>query len=136
VTVRLDIGVKVKRRMLIGELAARTGASHRSLRYYEQQGLLAATRTENGYRAYDDAAVEAVARIRALLAAGLGVDAIRTVLPCTLDAAPTVGACDAVVSTLRTRLDRLTADLAATTEAHVRVTELLSTARPGPPTSG
>ncbi|NED82406.1 MerR family DNA-binding transcriptional regulator, partial [Streptomyces sp. SID11233] len=34
--------------MKIGELARRTGASVRSLRYYEQQGLLDSTRTPGG----------------------------------------------------------------------------------------
>ena len=38
--------------MKIGELAARTGVSIRSLRYYEQQGLLMPVRNENGYREY------------------------------------------------------------------------------------
>ena len=43
--------------MIIGELSARSGVSPRSLRYYEQQGLLASTRGDNGYRHYDDEAV-------------------------------------------------------------------------------
>ncbi|MGH3121741.1 MAG: MerR family DNA-binding transcriptional regulator, partial [Streptosporangiaceae bacterium] len=34
--------------MRIGELASKTGASVRSLRYYEQQGLLAAERSPSG----------------------------------------------------------------------------------------
>lgn len=118
--------------MLIGELAARTGASRRSLRYYDQQGLLPAARTENGYRRYDEAAVGVVARIRALLAGGLSVEAIRTVLPCTLDAAPTVEACDAVLSTLRSQLQRLDDELDAAARARSRVTEMLATARPEP----
>ncbi|MGW6583348.1 MerR family transcriptional regulator [Streptomyces globisporus] len=68
--------------MLIGELSRRTGVSARSLRYYEAQGLLAARRGTNGYRAYDDDAVLTVAKIRTLLRAGLSTEVIREVLPC------------------------------------------------------
>ncbi|MER7701076.1 MULTISPECIES: MerR family transcriptional regulator [unclassified Streptomyces] len=71
--------------MLIGELSRRTGASARSLRYYEAQGLLTAPRGPNGYRAYDEEAVATVARIRALLGAGLSTEVIRQVLPCARD---------------------------------------------------
>ncbi|MEU7261480.1 MerR family DNA-binding transcriptional regulator [Streptomyces rimosus] len=39
--------------MQIGELAQRTGASRRSIRYYEQQGLLEAQRTGRRWRTYD-----------------------------------------------------------------------------------
>ncbi len=39
--------------MQIGELAQRTGASGRSIRYYEQQGLLETQRTGRGWRTYD-----------------------------------------------------------------------------------
>ncbi|MGD3106784.1 MerR family transcriptional regulator [Streptomyces sp. YGL11-2] len=68
--------------MRIGELARRTGASARSLRYYEQRGLLRAGRDPNGYRSYDTESVETVARIRDLLATGLNTDAVRALLPC------------------------------------------------------
>ncbi|MFJ7058283.1 MerR family transcriptional regulator [Streptomyces microflavus] len=68
--------------MLIGELSRRTGVSARSLRYYEAQGLLEAGRGANGYRAYDEGAVLSVAKIRALLRAGLSTEVIREVLPC------------------------------------------------------
>ncbi|GGU87603.1 MerR family transcriptional regulator [Streptomyces albospinus] len=68
--------------MHIGELARRTGASTRSLRYYEQRGLLCARRDPNGYRSYDAESVETVARIRELLATGLNTDTIRALLPC------------------------------------------------------
>lgn len=39
--------------MRMGELADLTGVSPRSLRYYEQRGLLAPQRADNGYLAYD-----------------------------------------------------------------------------------
>lgn len=37
-------------------LAQATGASVRSIRHYDQQGLLASTRAENGYRAFQTVA--------------------------------------------------------------------------------
>ncbi|MCX4662243.1 MerR family transcriptional regulator [Streptomyces uncialis] len=58
-------------RMRIGELAERVGASTRSLRYYEQQGLLSPTRDSNGYREYDETALVRARNIKELLAVGL-----------------------------------------------------------------
>lgn len=40
--------------MKIGELGRRAGVSTRTLRYYEEQGLLEPTRLPNGYRSYDE----------------------------------------------------------------------------------
>ncbi|NGO68971.1 MerR family transcriptional regulator [Streptomyces boncukensis] len=68
--------------MRIGELAARTGASRRSLRYYEQQGLLEAERTGEGWRSYGESAVNRVLNVRQLIGAGLTVEDIRQVAPC------------------------------------------------------
>ena len=68
--------------MRIGELAARAGVSVRSLRYYEQQGLLVSTRSSSGQRRYRDEEVERVAYIQALYAAGLSSRTIALVLPC------------------------------------------------------
>ncbi|XKK39568.1 MerR family transcriptional regulator [Nocardiopsis sp. ARC36] len=68
--------------MRIGELAARSGVSIRLLRYYEEQGLLRSTRSAAGQRHYTDDAVERVAFIRRLLAAGASSRVIAEVLPC------------------------------------------------------
>lgn len=57
--------------MRIGELAARGGASVRSLRYYEEQGLLTLCRSPSGQRHYTEAEVERVVFIQRLYAAGL-----------------------------------------------------------------
>jgi DNA-binding transcriptional MerR regulator len=73
--------------MRIGDLAATTGASARSLRYYEEQGLLASERSPGGQRHYPDAAVERVTLIQSLLAAGLSSTTIRDVLPCITEEA-------------------------------------------------
>jgi DNA-binding transcriptional MerR regulator len=92
--------------VLIGELAARTGTSERLLRYYERVGLLRPEREPNGYRLYDETAVETVERIRALLAAGLPTRVIRQVLPCTT-AETAVAPCPGVLNALREQLDAL-----------------------------
>ncbi|GHC77991.1 MerR family transcriptional regulator [Nocardiopsis terrae] len=68
--------------MRIGELAERTGASTRSLRYYEQRGLLASERAANGYREYGAEAVERVRNIRLLLESGLTSQDIRELRAC------------------------------------------------------
>nr|WP_046471451.1 MerR family transcriptional regulator [Allosalinactinospora lopnorensis] len=71
--------------MRIGRLARRTGVSERSLRYYEQQGLLTARRTSGGHREYDDEAVARVERIQCLFSAGLHSSRIAAILPCMYD---------------------------------------------------
>ena len=68
--------------MQIGELAERTGVSRRSLRYYEQHGLLRPARSAKGWREYDEDAVDRVRNVRELLAAGLTLEDIQEVAPC------------------------------------------------------
>lgn len=65
--------------MLIGELAKRSLCSVRVIRHYEQCGLLSSIRGGNGYRQFDEAAVEHVMRIRVLLRNGFNIDEIRPV---------------------------------------------------------
>src|SRR5690349_18676276 len=54
--------------MRIGELADATGVSTRSLRYYEEQGLIRSDRTAGGWREFDPSMVERVVMIQHLLA--------------------------------------------------------------------
>lgn len=68
--------------MQIGELSERTGVSRRSIRYYEQKGLLRAHRTDKGWREYDEGAVNRVLNVRELLRSGLTVEDIQQVEPC------------------------------------------------------
>ncbi|MDG6109291.1 MerR family transcriptional regulator [Dactylosporangium aurantiacum] len=68
--------------MRIGELAAKAGVSVRALRYYEEQGLLAAQRTPSGQRVYPDGAVDRVVLVQQLYAAGLSSRRILELLPC------------------------------------------------------
>ncbi|MFH8593896.1 MerR family transcriptional regulator [Streptomyces rimosus] len=95
----------------IGELAERTGASPRSLRYYEQQGLLRADRDANGYRRYGPDALDTVVRIRELLATGLSTDAIRELLPCA-QGGPGLVFCDRSCSVVERQMAQLDAEIA------------------------
>lgn len=70
--------------MKIGELSARTGVSIRSLRYYEEQGLLSPIRGDNGYREYAPFAVEQVRTIQLYLGLGLNTGQISGFLHCVL----------------------------------------------------
>ncbi|MEV4897066.1 MerR family transcriptional regulator [Nonomuraea sp. NPDC055795] len=107
--------------MKIGELARRAGVSERSLRYYEQQGLLVAGRTPGGHRDYPESAVDRVIRIQELFAAGLHSRKIARVLPCMRDSdgGPAAIATPALVDELtleRDRIDRMIADLVRSRE--------------------
>ncbi|MCD2190370.1 MerR family transcriptional regulator [Actinomycetospora soli] len=86
--------------MRIGELGERTGVSTRSLRYYEEQGLLVGDRLPNGYRDYGADAVGTVAFIQDLFSAGLPSDIVRDVLPCAHGERPT-GDCAALLERAR-----------------------------------
>jgi DNA-binding transcriptional MerR regulator len=68
--------------MRIGELADASGVSARSLRYYEEHGLIRAARTPGGWRDFDDSTVERVVLIQHLFAAGLCSTSINELLPC------------------------------------------------------
>ena len=60
--------------MRIGELSERSGASARSIRYYESVGLLTSRRRTNGYREFDADALEQITKIKLLLQVGLEMD--------------------------------------------------------------
>jgi DNA-binding transcriptional MerR regulator len=67
--------------MRIGELAAATGATTKTLRFYEESGLLPPTdRAANGYRDYGPEALSRLDFIRRGRAAGLTLAQIREVI--------------------------------------------------------
>lgn len=70
--------------MKIGELAKATGVSERSIRYYEQQGLLTSMRLPNGYRVYNGMSVEQVNTIQFYLSLGLSTEQISGFLHCVM----------------------------------------------------
>lgn len=107
--------------MRIGDLAARTGVSVRSLRYYEEQGILSATRTGSGQRTYGTGAVDRVRLVQQLFAAGLPSRTIVQLLPC-VDAGTATPESFALLVQER---DRITTQLAELTAARDRLDEVI-----------
>jgi MerR family transcriptional regulator, copper efflux regulator len=67
--------------MRIGELADRSGVPVKTIRYYDEIGVLGPPeRTSSGYRDYDDPAIDHLAFIRAAQAVGLTLGEIRQVV--------------------------------------------------------
>jgi DNA-binding transcriptional MerR regulator len=65
----------------IGEVAERTGLSHRTIRYYEEMGLVEpAARTEGGFRLYDEAGIERLLLIMPMKPLGFSIEQIRGLL--------------------------------------------------------
>lgn len=64
----------------IGEVAARAGVAPSALRYYEQQGLVSATRTPGGARRYSRTVLRRLAFVRAAQNVGLSLTEIRAAL--------------------------------------------------------
>lgn len=67
--------------MRIGELADRSGASSKTIRYYEEiEVLQPPRRTPGGYRDYDDDAVERLRFVRDAQSVGLSLGEIREIV--------------------------------------------------------
>ena len=121
--------------MRIGELAERTGVSRRLLRYYEEQELIVPTRSENGYREYDDRFVDRVAQIRGLLDAGLPVRIIKQLLPC-LDTPWTIYCPDPtpeMIATLEHEREQMTKRIECLVRNRDAIGDYLDAARQGGP---
>lgn len=98
--------------MLIGEIARRSGVPAKTIRYYQDVGLLPpARRSTAGYRHYDDTVLDRLAFVRAAQAVGLTLGEIRSIMALR-DGGETP--CGHVLDLLRSRsadLDRRIAEL-------------------------
>ena len=69
------------RHVQIGDVAERTGLSLRSVRYYEEVGLLpVAERSPGGFRLYDDAAVQRLVVIKQMKPLDFSLEEMRELL--------------------------------------------------------
>jgi DNA-binding transcriptional MerR regulator len=63
-------------------VARSTNTPTRSLRYYEEQGLIIPERLPNGYRDYGPHLIDRVIQIRGLIDSGIPTKIIALILPC------------------------------------------------------
>ncbi len=66
----------------LGSYQKETGVSERSLRHYEEKGLLPSKRLANGYRDFDESAIEKVELIQMYLQIGLNLEETARMLRC------------------------------------------------------
>jgi MerR family redox-sensitive transcriptional activator SoxR len=66
--------------LTVSEVAARSGFAPSALRYYEREGLIAASRTSGGQRRYERSVLRRLAFIRAARNVGLRLDEVAAAL--------------------------------------------------------
>ena len=98
----------------VGEVAHRSGFAASALRYYEREGLLAATRTAGGQRRYERNVLRRLAFIRAARNIGLSLEEVRDALQrLPGERTPTRADWAALSKSWRSRLDEQIAALEA-----------------------
>ncbi len=106
--------------MHIGEVAARTELSLRSLRHWEEVGLLAPSgRTEGGFRLYTETDVEKILVIRRMKPLGFSLEQMSDVMR-DLDRLETSDVTAADRDAVRSRLGEIRADAIERRAALVR----------------
>ncbi len=100
--------------MRIGELAARFGLNPKTIRYYEEIGLLPrADRSDSGYRRYDERDAERLGFIRRAKTLGLSLDEIRDILSVQTEGKPPCGQVLDLIDMKISVIDQRMADLLA-----------------------
>lgn len=109
--------------MFIKELSLMTGASIRSIRYYEEKKLLHSQRQENGYREYDGTAVARIKTIQLYLSLGLTTDEIAQIIECPTSAEAQRPLCRAAYEVYKGKLDEVNKTLDILHSVQVRLQE-------------
>jgi DNA-binding transcriptional MerR regulator len=117
--------------MQISKASEVSGVSARSLRHYEDEGLIVPGRCSNGFRDYCQSTINRVLVIRSLLESGLPVRLIREALPRLTDhsdaEADVVGA--EFLHEVQRYRDRLAARIAVLNDQQVALDTYLRKAR-------
>lgn len=99
--------------MNIGEVAERSGLPAKTIRYYEDIGLIRPRRGPNGYRAFADADVQRLAFLGRARSLGFSIDECRALLALHADAERASGDVKQLAAAHLGQIDRKIAELAA-----------------------
>ena len=120
----MEDGSHLGRVMHIGEVAARTELSLRSLRHWEEVGLLRPSgRTDGGFRLYTEADVEKILVIRRMKPLGFSLEQMKDVMD-DLEVLEAPGATATDRADVRTRLAVIRAEATERRVALVRQLEM------------
>lgn len=111
--------------MLIGELSERTGVSVRSIRHYDESGLLEAERKDNGYRAFDASAIGRVLLIKRLIDDQLTIADIRPLIGCLDELVNDDHLCDRLIGLYESKLHALDDEIADLSSRRYRLADRL-----------
>jgi DNA-binding transcriptional MerR regulator len=117
--------------MQISDASRVSGVSARSLRHYEDEGLIVPGRCSNGFRDYCQSTIDRVLVIRSLRESGLPVRLIREVLP-YLTGEPDVGTdvvCVEFLHEVQSYRNRLAARIAVLSDQRAALDAYLRKAR-------
>jgi DNA-binding transcriptional MerR regulator len=113
--------------MKIGELARRTGTTTKAIRYYEDIGLLPEPdRAPNGYRSYDDDALDRLTFVKDAQATGLTLDEIASIIGLRSQGEST---CDHVIELLSRHLGAIDEQIRTLRMTRSQLASLLDRAR-------
>ncbi|KPC66220.1 MerR family transcriptional regulator [Streptomyces chattanoogensis] len=117
--------------MKISEASRVSGVSARSLRHYEDEGLIVPGRFSNGFRDYCQSTIDRVLVIRTLLESGLPVRLIRELLPRLADGSDTGtdAVCAEFLQEVQSYRDRLAARIAVLSDQQAALDTYLREAR-------
>ncbi|MGA9278876.1 heavy metal-responsive transcriptional regulator [Ilumatobacter sp.] len=112
--------------MKIGELAATAGVTTKAIRYYESIGVLdEPARTDSGYRAYDQGAVERLDFVKQAQSSGLALADIKSILEIKDRGGRS---CEHTLALLRQRLDDLDTKIAELQAARTELRDMYANA--------
>jgi len=118
--------------MSIGQLARETGASLRSIRHYDEHGLLASARADNGYRSFPATAAVQVRQIQRLIASGFSLAEIRGFPDC-MRLIEGAAACPETSEVQRKRLASVERQIADLERRRARLRKMLEQTDTPPP---
>ncbi|MDN5725429.1 MAG: redoxin family protein [Propionibacteriales bacterium] len=112
----------------LSAVSAATGATRKSLRGYEERGLVVPARNANGYREYSDHQVRLVSEIRTLAELGVPLAGMRPFVDCLNAGSDHADSCPAALSEYRRAIEHLDRPVDALTAKREALVANLATA--------
>ncbi|MCL1074085.1 MerR family transcriptional regulator [Shewanella dokdonensis] len=111
--------------MKISELSKKTNVSIRMIRYYEEKGLLQPTRTNSGYRCFNNDDIELVDKIKFFKDIGFTIEEVRPILECQLGLQKREQICDKLKEKFASRVEQIDRMISGLNEAKLTLSQYI-----------